>query len=193
MSYAASSIFGTAIARAMKRNSSEVIHNGVRVTKRGNIMLAQYAESRYLGMPYIVAYPKPEDKRLFEEANSAIHPYGPAEDFPGSIGSLMTECEEKRDTVVFIQSHYKIGREGSLEREIHNKYAGPRGWRYFAALSAIRRAHSNDREIVFPFRVLTRNRGLKSTLDTICEEHGYWMKKEGANFIVRQRTRFAIT
>ncbi len=113
----------------------------------------------------VVAYPRPEHVEAFKEANSSVATYGPAYNYPGSIGSLELQIWSRNHPLELrvAQSHFKAGNnhylyvgQTTLPRSLATKY---HGWRKRALKHAVEIAHRHDKD--FEVSRETVNRGKK--------------------------------
>lgn len=84
-----------------------------------------------------IYYPKPEHFKIFEKAAKNVFASGPADEFPGAVGTIEIEKPKPKTfpknlpwkkpwEINFMQSHFKQGKPPELTRSLATEYGG---WR----------------------------------------------------------------
>ncbi len=137
----------------------------------------------------LVVYPRPEHLEQFESSAKKLEPGGPADVYPGAIGSITVSIWEPPTLFVkHVQSHFKIGKgEHCIPPNLAREYAG---WRKLALTELVRTAHSRNLEVHFPVDLIPKPAGARffeSQLKRVARETNAEVRETASHLILRKR------
>ncbi|MFH1246761.1 MAG: hypothetical protein V1644_00110 [Candidatus Micrarchaeota archaeon] len=137
----------------------------------------------------IAVYPRPEHLEQFDKSAEILKPGGPAEEFPGAIGSIYVSTTSRPVlSVNYVQSHFKIGSgKYQIPASLAREYAG---WRKLALTELVRTAHSRDLKVHFPHKLIPRKPGAEifaKQLECVAGETNSEVEKTETHTILRKR------
>lgn len=165
---------------------TQVPMSRIRFVKKGGKNNAVIAKTNSQGTFYLAYYPAPEYYEHFDAARHKLRPLGPADQFPGAVGSLGVNKEKNRWEIMFLQSHFKVNKNGPINRPLATKYGG---WRMQVMSELFREAREKKKSVSLhpQNRKKKQNRSRETTVlsifKKIAQEKGFGVSKENGQYV----------
>ncbi len=127
-------------------------------------------------------YPSPEHAKKFAEGITGVRPHGPAQFFPGAVGSLMVTDSPRENgglVVNYVQGHFRQEATGAISRGLASKYGG---WRKRLLEHLFETAE--EKKIVFPIRL---KQNVVGEIIKAAKKHGFELTAAQAGRLVLEK------